>query len=95
MLFVVAALAFFGYVGVTERWEDFTLAFFTPTGSSPGDEDCHPSYTDVCTPADALDLQCTDAIVPQDIKVEGADPHGFDEDRDGVGCESDPYAPGD
>ena len=88
---VATAVTFFGYVGVTARWNDLARAFSTPTGSSPGDADCHPSYPDLCIPADGGDLDCTEAKVPQDIRVEGRDPHGLDGDRDGVGCESDPY----
>jgi len=92
---VVTALAFFGYVGITSRWDDLRQAFSSPTGSAPGDADCDRSYPDVCIPADGRDLDCTDAKVPQDIKVEGRDPHGLDPDRNGVGCESDPYQLGD
>jgi hypothetical protein len=88
---LATAVAFFGYVGVTARWVDLVQAFSTPTGSSPGDANCHPSYPDLCIPASGPDLDCTNVKVPQDIKVEGRDSYGFDGDRDGVGCESDPY----
>jgi len=33
------------------------------------------------------DLNCGD-IRYTDFKVVGSDPHGFDEDNDGIGCES-------
>jgi hypothetical protein len=48
---------------------------------------CDPSYPTVCIPPAPPDLDCGD--VPYDhFQVVGADPHGFDNDHDGVGCES-------
>jgi micrococcal nuclease len=48
---------------------------------------CDPSYPTVCIPPYPPDLDCSD--VPQKgFKVVGTDPHGFDGDRDGVGCET-------
>jgi hypothetical protein len=49
--------------------------------------ECETSYVEVCIPADAYDLDCTD-IAESDFEVVGGDPHGFDGDQDGVGCES-------
>ena len=46
---------------------------------------CDPSYPDVCIPSPPPDLNCKD--VPSNIRVVGSDPHGFDEDNDGIGCE--------
>ncbi|HXF57707.1 MAG TPA: thermonuclease family protein [Actinomycetota bacterium] len=54
-------------------------------GGSSGS--CDPSYPDVCIPPPPPDLDCAD--VPfEDFRVEGPDPHGFDGDGDGVGCET-------
>jgi micrococcal nuclease len=48
---------------------------------------CDPSYPDVCIPPPPPDLDCGDVPYSR-FRVEGDDPHGFDRDRDGVGCES-------
>jgi endonuclease YncB( thermonuclease family) len=48
---------------------------------------CDPSYPAVCIPPPPPDLDCAD-VPYSDFKVVGADPHGFDGDRDGIGCES-------
>jgi micrococcal nuclease len=54
-----------------------------PTQSRPG---CDPSYPTVCIPPPPPDLDC--AEVPfSEFAVRGNDPHGFDGDGDGVGCE--------
>ena len=49
--------------------------------------DCDPSYPGVCIPAYPPDLDCGD-IPHRRFQVTGSDPHGFDRDRDGIGCES-------
>ena len=57
------------------------------TGGSPRPgSGCDPSYLGVCIPPPPPDLDCPD-IAFRDFKVVGADPHNFDTDRDGVGCE--------
>jgi micrococcal nuclease len=48
---------------------------------------CDPSYPDVCIPAYPPDLDCGE-IAFRDFRVTGSDPHGFDGDNDGIGCES-------
>ena len=48
---------------------------------------CDPSYVGVCIPPYPPDLDCDD-VPYDDFKVVGRDPHGFDGDRDGVGCET-------
>lgn len=52
-----------------------------------GSSNCDPSYPDVCIPPPPPDLNCSD-IEHRQFTVEGDDPHGFDTDGDGVGCES-------
>ena len=47
---------------------------------------CDPSYPDSCIPSPPPDLDCGD--VGKRFTVTGSDPHGFDRDGDGVGCES-------
>jgi len=46
-----------------------------------------PSYPDVCIPPPPPDLDCGD-IPYRNSRVVGGDPHRFDRDRDGIGCES-------
>jgi len=48
---------------------------------------CDPSYPDVCIPIWPPDLDC-DEISYSNFKVLQPDQHGFDPDRDGIGCES-------
>lgn len=48
---------------------------------------CDPSYPDVCIPPGPPDLNCPD-VSYTDFRVVGDDPHGFDRDGDGIGCES-------
>lgn len=47
---------------------------------------CDPSYPTVCIPSPPPDLDCAD-ISYKSFKVLPPDPHHFDGDRDGVGCE--------
>jgi endonuclease YncB( thermonuclease family) len=49
---------------------------------------CHPAYPADCIPPAPPDLVCPD--VGHVVRVDRAhgDPHGFDADADGVGCES-------
>jgi endonuclease YncB( thermonuclease family) len=48
---------------------------------------CDASYPGVCIPPAPPDLDCGD-ITARRFKVVGTDPHRFDGDRDGVGCDS-------
>lgn len=47
---------------------------------------CDPSYPDLCLAPPPPDLNCGD-ISARNFQVVGSDPHGFDRDKDGVGCE--------
>jgi hypothetical protein len=58
----------------------------TTTTKAPT-RNCDPSYPDFCIPPPPPDLDCPD-IGETDFTVQGTDPHGFDADNDGVGCES-------
>ena len=48
---------------------------------------CDSSYPDVCIPQYPPDLDCGE-IGYSNFRVVGSDPHGFDRDNDGIGCES-------
>lgn len=55
---------------------------------------CHPSYPDFCIPHAPPDLDCPDVTGRKPFRVRhdvaDPDPHGFDRDRDGSGCEPRP-----
>ena len=53
----------------------------------PAGGPCDASYPDVCIPPAPPDLDCGD-IPHRRFTVVGTDPHGFDGNHDGVGCES-------
>ena len=52
-----------------------------------GGGNCDSSYPNVCIPPYPPDLDCPD-IQYRRFEVRGSDPHGFDGDNDGIGCES-------
>lgn len=65
-----------------------------PTPSTPipaptptKENKCDPSYPDVCIPPYPPDLDCGE-ISHRNFKVVPPDPHRFDGDKDGIGCES-------
>jgi hypothetical protein len=57
------------------------------SGGGGGGSGCDPSYPGVCIPPPPPDLDCGD-IPYRNFIVVGSDPHGFDGDGDGIGCES-------
>lgn len=46
---------------------------------------CDPNYSGTCVPQVSYDLNCDD--IGGSVTVVGSDPHGFDGDGDGSGCE--------
>ena len=61
------------------------LHFFGP-GTSPTAGACDPSYPTVCIPPPPPDLDCSD-IPYRRFTVLPPDPHHFDGDHNGIGCE--------
>lgn len=59
----------------------------TPTQTPAQSSGCDPSYPTVCIPPPPPDLDCKD-IPYRRFKVLPPDPHRFDGDKDGIGCES-------
>jgi micrococcal nuclease len=57
------------------------------SGGSESAQRCDPSYPNVCIPPPPPDLDCGD-ISFRMFRVKGSDPHTFDGDHNGVGCES-------
>jgi micrococcal nuclease len=62
-----------------------------PPPGSGGGSDCDPSYVGVCIPSPPPDLDCGEISFKRFTvrhDVPNPDPHGFDGDRDGIGCET-------
>lgn len=57
-----------------------------PPSTQPPAGACHWSYPAVCIPPPPPDLDCDD-IPYRNFRVVPPDPHRFDGDRDGIGCE--------
>jgi len=57
----------------------------SPEPSTPAEPNCDPNYSP-CVPNVSYDLDCPD--IGFSVSVLGSDPHGFDRDGDGYGCES-------
>src|SRR5215204_5386448 len=58
-----------------------------PPPIPPPGGNCDASYPTVCIKSPPPDLNCGD-ISYRNFKVTGSDPHGFDRDNDGIGCDS-------
>ncbi|MDP8911922.1 MAG: thermonuclease family protein [Actinomycetota bacterium] len=68
-------------------WNPYGPAITSPrTRSNRPPSRCDPSYPDVCIPSPPPDLDCAD-VRYSGFRVVGADPHRFDGDHDGRGCE--------
>lgn len=59
-----------------------------PDGGSGSGDNCDSAYPDVCIPSPPPDLNCDDVSHTNIRVVEHPDPHGFDGNNDGVGCET-------
>jgi hypothetical protein len=59
-----------------------------PAISAAANTACDASYPDFCIPPPPPDLNCKDVTGPKPFHVRPPDPHGFDRDGDGWGCES-------
>lgn len=59
----------------------------TPTEPPVATTNCDPSYPTVCIAPPPPDLDCSD-ITFRKFKVLAPDPHQFDRDKNGIGCES-------
>jgi len=58
-----------------------------PNFSKVEKEECDPSYPDFCIAPNHPDLDCGE-ISERNFRVLPPDPHRFDGDKDGIGCES-------
>lgn len=62
-------------------------ADFKPKTTPLPETSCDPSYPDLCIASPPPDLDCKDILPHKKFRVTGSDPHGFDGDKDGIGCE--------
>jgi hypothetical protein len=58
-----------------------------PVQPAPKENSCDKSYPDFCIPSPPPDLDCKN-ISQKKFTVLQPDPHHFDDDKDGIGCES-------
>lgn len=75
---------FFTFCSASEFGDEAWTGCSSPPPPPGG---CDPAYPDVCIPSPPPDLDCAD-VTYRNFRVLPADPHRFDGDRDGVGCES-------
>ncbi|MBA4375801.1 MAG: hypothetical protein C0401_06475 [Anaerolinea sp.] len=62
--------------------------YIPPASTKPAPSgNCSPAYPSVCIPPAPPDLDCKDVPFKR-FKVLPPDPHNFDRDGDGIGCES-------
>jgi hypothetical protein len=63
------------------------LAIFFSISQTNAQDNCDPSYPDICIPPYPPDLNCPE-VAHKDFSVLPPDPHGFDRNADGIGCET-------
>ena len=68
-------------------WGDSCDVDPPPPPPPPPADNCDSSYPSVCIPPAPPDLDCGD-VDAENFTVLPPDPHGFDSDGDGIGCES-------
>ena len=74
-------------VGIDIAGADTGGRILVPLILSPArPEGCEPAYPTICVPSPPPDLDCPE-IPFQNFPVLPPDPHGFDADDDGLGCE--------
>ena len=63
------------------------LVTVRPGATRSSGSNCDPSYPDVCIPSPPPDLNCSD-IPYRNFRVLPPDPHHFDGNHNGIGCEA-------
>lgn len=66
------------------------VALLVATTSGQRRSACDESYPDFCIPPPPPDLNCPDIHGKKPFRVRQPDPHHFDRDHDGWGCEPRP-----
>jgi hypothetical protein len=70
-------------LGSVRRGDDLSAP---PPDAEHRRDRCDPSYPDVCIPPPPPDLDCAD-VADRNFRVLSPDPHRFDGNHDGRGCE--------
>ena len=78
-------LAFWRQGNSVMPW-DFRRGIKTASRSMSRSTNCDPSYPDLCLPPGGQNLDCKD-VSARRFRVLPPDPHHFDRDGDGMGCE--------
>jgi micrococcal nuclease len=82
------------YVVTTDPTCQSLFAFFDldpgieVTSAAQADPRCDPSYPEFCIAHSPPDLDCADITQAKPFAAVPPDPHGFDTDNDGFGCEA-------
>lgn len=84
-LLIVVALAEFVRPSISA---DSSMIVYVPAAFTARDASCDNAYPTVCIQSPPPDLNCEDVLPHKDFQVLPPDPHGFDRDNDGIGCES-------
>ncbi len=64
----------------------FVVGLTHPSSSALATNNCDSAYPDVCIASPPPDLDCKD-ISHRNFKVVAPDPHRFDGNKNGIGCE--------
>lgn len=75
----------FKWVAIALTVASLEWGWFTVTSLAAGG--CDPAYPTVCIAPPPPDLDCKD-VPYRNFQVRSPDPHRFDRDKDGIGCES-------
>ena len=82
-----ALIILLGLLALSFTVEMITIRADASSDGDGEDQSCDTSYPDVCIPSPPPDLNCGD-ITDKNFKVVSPDPHGFDREGDGIGCET-------
>jgi len=69
-----------------DKWGEEEFSKINSIIENPPEISCDKSYPSVCIDSYPPDLDC-DEIRYSNLMVVGNDPHGFDRDGNGIGCE--------
>jgi hypothetical protein len=73
-------------IGCADRMPLVPMPATEPTAAPSTSGECSPAYPTVCIPPPPPDLDCAD-VTYRRFTVLAPDPHNFDGDHDGIGCE--------
>jgi hypothetical protein len=82
-------LVAFLYIPIVTTIENYQInkKYQSYDRNNANEAECDPAYPDICIPSPPPDLDCGD-IPFRNFRVVGSDPHWFDVDDDGWGCEA-------